>query len=206
MKKLEKLTLKELVNAAIIIEDQRSIVGGCGDASVSYGWSNTYAGSGAYESFSNMFFGDSASQAFLNTPSTSNANSTTSSSSSGSSTPEEMYAAVDAGTWSGGQVDGMGYVLGTVVVLGGTYGTITAWGGTAPINSDGSLGYQYNNSPEMQAVINSAVNYSGTIGLTEWEQFQEWNTGQPSGGNINPVCPDPITENLAWQLWQWIRN
>ena len=96
------------------------------------------------------------------------------------------------------------WVMEEVVCVGSSNSSAWSWLGTASINSNGSL-QGYYNSPEMQAVIDNASNNSSSIGNTEWEKFQDWNKGQPSG-NEDGVCPDPITENLAWQLWQWVRN
>ena len=88
-----------------------------------------------------------------------------------------------------------------------TYGTITCWGGTARINSDGSLmGFAYENSPEMQAIIDSANQYTYTIGNTEYEKFLDWKNNQPSANVDGGVTNDAVLTNLAWQLWQWIRN
>ncbi len=78
MKKIKKLTLKELENVATIIE-QQTIVGGSDKGydnrnpwePYTGGGSNSMSGFSSYTNFTNDFFGDSASQAFLNTPSSS---------------------------------------------------------------------------------------------------------------------------------------
>ncbi len=96
MKKIKKLTLSELENVVTIIE-QQTIVGGSDKGydnrnpwePYTGGGSNSMSGFSSYTNFTNDFFGDSASQAFLNTPS---------SSSSGTSNTSVTEVKINGGT------------------------------------------------------------------------------------------------------------
>ncbi|NEW85591.1 MAG: hypothetical protein GZ094_24955 [Mariniphaga sp.] len=54
----------------------------------------------------------------------------------GGTTPDEMYAAVDAGTWKGGNVDGMGYVAEAVTCT--YYQGTDQWQSTINVPSGGN--------------------------------------------------------------------
>ena len=98
MNKLKKLSLKELEKAVAVIEDQRWIVGGVSGISDIGGGSQIISWSGSsndYGSMTNLFFGDSFSQSWMNTPSMYNENSTTPISSSNSTASSSSSGATN---------------------------------------------------------------------------------------------------------------
>jgi len=105
---------------------------------------------------------------------------------------DEMYAAVDAGTWDGGWVTGMGYVLGTVLLRSSGASTGDNSGGSSD-NSSPNQTY-YSGTDQWQSTINVPSNHYD-VGSA----IDNANRNQPSQTGDDTVLT-PFGEDVARHL------